>query len=231
MQTFEDSEFGTVKIRRLKNTRNIRMRFEPGGNLSVCAPRLTPVIFIKQTLNNSRESLRKLRQSEKSTTYHDGQSISKNHRIAVVKTNLQNKPSVKVIRQSIIVYLPSDYEIQDASVQRLIKSQVAKVLRVEAKAYLPTRLRKLSKLDDFHYERVRFSHASSRWGSCSSAGTISLNIALMKLPDELIDYVLIHELSHTRHMNHSKNFWKLVEKHDPIYKIHRKLLKRETPSV
>ena len=106
-----------------------------------------------------------------------------------------------------------------------------KKLRERAKRYLPKRLFVLAKEFGFSYDRVRLSHASTRWGSCSSSGTISLNIGLMKLPEVLIDYVLIHELAHTREMNHSVKFWEIVEGCDRDYKRHRKALKMFNPSV
>jgi len=83
----------------------------------------------------------------------------------------------------------------------------------------------------FSFKRTKITHASSRWGSCSSAGTISLNIGLMNLPFELIDYVIIHELCHTRHMNHSASFWREVAQFDPSYKIHRAELKKYSPHI
>ena len=106
-----------------------------------------------------------------------------------------------------------------------------KILAKKAKEYLPYRLEYLAKLYGYTYEKCRFSHASTRWGSCSSNKTISLNIGLMKLPEILIDYVLIHELAHLNHMDHSDSFWQEVESHDKDYKKHRKLLKNYNPGV
>jgi predicted metal-dependent hydrolase len=67
----------------------------------------------------------------------------------------------------------------------------------------------------FHYARVQVRRQRTRWGSCSASGTISLNVCIAFLPPAVLRYLLIHELAHTRHMNHSKRFWTLVESHEP----------------
>lgn len=101
------------------------------------------------------------------------------------------------------------------------KRQLAKA----ARSYLQERTDLLAEQHGFKYKKLRFSNASTRWGSCSERGTISLNIQLMRLSNDLIDYVIIHELCHLDEMNHSKKFWNLVEGIDPEFKSHRKQLK------
>lgn len=232
MTSFHDNEFGEIVIHRRANARYVRIRRGTDGRLIATAPRYTPVIFIKQVVNNSREGIRALTdKTEASTVYRDGDAVGKSHVLAVVPTDMVTSPKTKVERQKLLVYLPSGHDLASKATQQLIRDAVTKILRKEANAYLPRRLRYLADLHGFDYARVRFSHAGGRWGSCSSNGTISLNIALMKLPHELIDYVLIHELSHTRHMDHSTAFWQEVERYDPQYRLHRRRIKRETPNV
>ncbi|MCL1929785.1 M48 family metallopeptidase [Candidatus Saccharibacteria bacterium] len=106
-----------------------------------------------------------------------------------------------------------------------------KALRKLARPWLQTRLRILARTHGFKYEKVRIMNARTRWGSCSSRGTVSLNIALMRIPETLRDYVILHELTHTRYMNHSKEFWAELAKYYPEYKEARKRMKKYSPQL
>lgn len=95
----------------------------------------------------------------------------------------------------------------------------------QAHAWLPARLEKLAATHGLTYQRVRITRARSRWGSCSSRGTISLNRALMFFPPELADALILHELAHTRAMDHSARFWTLLSTLDPNAAFNRRALK------
>ena len=120
--------------------------------------------------------------------------------------------------------------IKDPREQRARDYQ-KKLLSKKAKEYLPYRLEYYAKLYGYTYDKCRLTHANTRWGSCSSNKTISLNIGLMKVPEPLRDYVILHELAHLNHMNHSRDFWAEVALHDKNYKTHEKKLKMLNPGV
>jgi hypothetical protein len=84
--------------------------------------------------------------------------------------------------------------------------------RVEARKYLVERLDKLCNRNGFKYNRVFVKNQKTRWGSCSDKNNINLNANLVRLPDELIDYVMLHELVHIRIKNHSHRFWEELSK-------------------
>lgn len=231
MPTITDQEFGQIKLVRNARASYIRIKIGTDGRLRVSMPLYAPVLLVKRFINSSRDEIRDMLQDHHSTSiFTDTSSIGKSHNLTIRPVTTM-ECSVTRHGQQIIVSLPEGRRVEEPDVQALIRPVVIEALRKEAKSYLPRRLAYLAEQHGFSYQKVRFSHAAGRWGSCSSSGTISLNIALMKLPFELIDYVIIHELSHTVELNHSSAFWSLVESCDPDYKIHRREIKSFAPSI
>ena len=231
MPVIQDKEFGKITIRRSAKSTQVRVRVAPDGTLRASLPMHAPLLLVKHLLKTSRNELKKiLAQASPNSIYEDGMQIGKSHTLVV--QSIEKQPfSIKTHGQQIIVKIADKSQLNDSQYARKIRDSKIAALRIEAKSYLPRRLAFLADKYKYSYERVRFSHASGRWGSCSSNGTISLNIALMKLPFELIDYIIIHELSHTKQMNHGPLFWKLVFEADPEYKSHRHALKLQNPSI
>ena len=96
--------------------------------------------------------------------------------------------------------------------QVAISNDLSEIDRAEARKKLTHRLNELSRRYGFTYNRVFIRNQKTRWGSCSAKNNISLNRKLLRLPEELIDYVILHELVHTREKNHSKSFWAELNK-------------------
>jgi len=98
-----------------------------------------------------------------------------------------------------------------------------KWLRQEAEHYLKQRTLELA--DKLHppkaIQGINFRKTKSKWGHCTSQGEIQLNWLLIMAPPEVMDYVIIHELCHLTHMNHSQEYWRLVERFCPAYKSHK----------
>lgn len=96
---------------------------------------------------------------------------------------------------------------------------------IHAKEILPELIHKHASRMELFPTKISFRKNKTRFGSCSSKDAISLNILLMKFPLEVIEYVIIHELAHIKHKNHSKQFWRLVQEYCPEYKTLDRALK------
>lgn len=119
---------------------------------------------------------------------------------------------------------------QTQDMQPLTQEDLDK-LRKQARQILPQKVWHYAKILNVTYDRIAIRCQKTRWGSCSAKGNLNFNCLLMLTPDEVIDYVVVHELCHRLEMNHSKAFWALVEQVMPDYKIWRKWLKENGTAI
>lgn len=226
---YVDEEFGRIPIKRVPRAKYVRVRVTDKGMLSATMPSIAPIYLLKNLVSSSRESLRKAVSDVKikhGREYAPGDIIGTSHKIELI---VGAKATARRSGQRIVWTIPQDTIYTDSENQDAVRKAIRKALDEQASAYLPRRLQYLADMGGFHFSKIRFSNAKGRWGSCSSQGVISLNVALMNLPKEIIDYVLIHELAHTKQLNHSAEFWGLVVGQYPDYKNSRKLLKTYSP--
>lgn len=111
-----------------------------------------------------------------------------------------------------IIEVPAGFSAPNFVSQKALRDVLVEVLREEAKILLPQKLSYFSDQYGFHFHKVTIKHNSSNWGSCSRAGNINLNLNLIRLPEPLCDYVLLHELCHLKEPNHGPRFHALLER-------------------
>ena len=123
--------------------------------------------------------------------------------------------------------------------QQLAEKPLLKKLSVEevqtladrALDVIPARVRHYAPIVGVTYGRITIRNQKTKWGSCSSKGNLNFNVALMLVPEEVMDYVVVHELTHRKEMNHSQSFWTEVERVCPEYMKYRAWLKKEGAAV
>jgi predicted metal-dependent hydrolase len=98
-----------------------------------------------------------------------------------------------------------------------VKKNIEQYFKAQAEKIIPLKVETYSNLTSLKPSAIKIRQYRSRWGSCNSRGELSFNYLLMMLPIDVIDYVVIHELCHLQHLNHSKDFWQLVAQYSPNY--------------
>ena len=146
------------------------------------------------------------------THFDDNSSYStKYHKLNLRKAD-RKSISVRLSKGKINVAYPTELDPNSNELQAAVRKGIERALKVEAKEYLPGKVNELAEKYDFKFNKLAIKNIKSRWGSCSKRDNVNLSIHLMRLPDHLIDYVILHELVHTVHHNHSSNFWSLLDR-------------------
>ena len=215
-----------VHVLLLKSSRSKRMSIsiKPFVGVRVSVPRLTPFWmaerFAKSRIDWVKENLSKVKTVEDQQTIFTEKTEFKTftHSLEIRYSEIEQL-KVRVNSDVISVLCPKNVNLSDDSIQQEIRKGIECALRKEAKAYLPSRIKELADSNNLEYNNVAIKNTKTRWGSCSHQNNINLNLQLMRLPNHLIDYVILHELAHTIVKNHSRDFWNYLDSICPNSKV------------
>lgn len=159
----------------------------------------------------------------------EGSYIGKQHVINVRRNAAALRMQVR--GKQIIANLPAGYDLLSAEVQAKLQRSAQKACKIECQELITPLLNDISLQNNLPFNSVEYKSLKSRWGSCDQDNNLVINSYLIQVPWPEINYVLAHELAHTKHHNHSRNFWDLVEQICPNYKRARKNLKQYHPNI
>lgn len=223
-------DIGEVILQKRKGARSIRLTIAHDGTLRVSMPTWSPYAIGESFARSKLDWIKKHQLVKKQHEFSSGERIGKAHRLHVYHES-RNSISTRVSETQIAVRVPLNLELSDTAVQTAIQKAAIRALKQEAKQLLPQRLKALADSHGFSYSRVDIKLLKSRWGSCNSQKEIALNCYLMQLPWELIDYVLLHELMHTRIMAHGPRFWDELAHYVPNLPARRKAIRSHQPAL
>lgn len=196
-------QIGPVNFIKNRRSKNIKIRVKPDQSVHVSFPFYVSMFEVSQFVHKNMGWITEQKQKfeTKKSKIEAGQFQTKLHSVSVIEGS-ENK--TKVNFNDIEIRL-KDFD-SDSS-RSYLENVMVGIYRFEAKKILPQRLTELALIHDFQFNKITIRNNKRNWGSCSARNNISLNLQMMKLPDELIDYILLHELVHTRIKNHGPQFW------------------------
>lgn len=217
-----------IIIARRKGARSLRLTIKSDGKVRLTIPYGVPEFLAKKFITSKIDWIQEHQQLN--ALLEDQVHIGKNHRLHILSTESSRSHS-KVTDTAIIVHVPEKFDYNSKEAQGMVAKACEKALLQEAEKLLPQRVEYISTKYGISYTSISVKKLKSRWGACDSHNNLVLNTYLVQLDWNLIDYVITHELAHTRHHHHQKSFWNEVETHCPDYKNLRKELKIKKTSI
>jgi predicted metal-dependent hydrolase len=211
-----------ITVYKRKASRNLRLSVAADGKIRVSIPTWAPYRAGVEFARKRRQWIEEQRKPV--LLMADGQAVGKAHHLRFAPSAGSAKIRAVVRKTEVIVQFPASLSTQDGAVQAAAHRASIRALRHQAEQLLPQRLAVLAENHGFSYNNVSIKQMKSRWGSCDQRQNIVLNLYLMQLPWESIDYVLLHELTHTKILRHGPVFWEAMEKVLPDVKQRRKMM-------
>lgn len=221
-------DVGTVRIFRRRGLKYIRISIAADGSIRLSIPWYVSKAAGIRYLRSKSDWIRKHSQTRPVKPWADGRQLSRDYLLS-----LHTAPGSRSTRRKengeLKLYVPSG--LSDSKNQKLISRHVKIFLKAEGEEKLTPKVRQIAAANGAKVNSVRIRSLRSRWGSCSRKKDITLNMALLNLPEKLEEYVIIHEVAHLKHLHHGPAFWEEVEKMAPDYKDRKKALRQFNPAI
>ena len=208
---------GNVLFIKKPKVKNINIRLYADGRVKATLPHYSSYSQAIKVVRNKipwilkqRIKLKKYEQKQQIIINSDTVFPYLKHKIELIPIG-STREQIKIYNGILKIFYHDGINIEDKRIQNLIRKGITEAMRIEAKMFLPKRVEELADEYEFSYRRVFVKNAKTLWGSCSSKNNINLNLHLMRLPEKLRDYIIIHELAHTVHRNHGPEFWGLLD--------------------
>jgi predicted metal-dependent hydrolase len=221
---------GEVVLYKRRGLRTMKLSVRANGEVRVSLPNYIPYQAAVQFVQTKRGWLETHRQ-QTDAILQNAQAIGKQHVLRFIGNFRSNSTKSRVTADEVIVNHPAKIASDEKSVQEVASAAAVRALRQEAEAILPSRVARIAAETGFVYKSVVIKKLTGRWGSCDQNHNIVLNLYLMQLPWDLIDYVIVHELVHTRHLDHGDGFWSTFEAHEPSAKALRRRMRSYQPNL
>ena len=215
-KTIEHNTLGILTLRKLRRSRNLNISVRPKGVLITMPFSVSfekALLFLDSREDWVLQALQKIRTKEERTQTKftpETEFGTYSRRVQLIADDRLNV-RVKVRPEVVEIYYPVTRNINDPVLQEVIRKAVEHAWKVEAHEVLPARVKDLSAQHGLSYKRLSIRSSRTCWGSCSADNSLNLSLHLMHLPDHLIDYIILHELCHTRHKNHGPAFWACLD--------------------
>lgn len=208
-------EVGSIILEKKTGQKSLRLRIHPDKGAIVSVPKsISEAEARKFVLNNIEWLKSKLaiveKQKQNNLFLETSEFITRKHTLKIERFSGSGAIGKVNTDGSIVVKVAEKVEFENENLQKFIVKIILKALYNEAAFYLPQRLQTLAAKHSFSYKSLSIGKAGKTWGSCKSDNTIRLSCRLMLLPDELLDYIILHELCHTVHKNHGEKFKSLL---------------------
>lgn len=222
---------GTVKVYRRKGNRSMRLTVSGDGSIRVSLPMWAPYQAGAAFAASRRSWITRQAQRLPAAILIQGQQIGKAHHLRFQPSPVVAAAKASVRGTTIVTTYHPRQHIDDPAVQAVAHAACVRALRIQATELLGRRLQQLADLHDITYGSLSIKRMKTRWGSCDQHRHIVLNLFLVQLPWEYIDYVILHELAHTKALNHGPAFWQVLEEWLPNARRLRDAMRAYQPTL